>query len=194
MATSRRIAVHRRLAGYAANLAIVAVTLLGAAFVLPSVMGFERYVLTGGSMDGTYDKGSLVFERPVPADQLEVGDVITYQPPASSGLSTLVTHRIVKIGRDPLGGQVLQTKGDANQDVDPWQFSLTAQEQPVVAFSVPHVGWALIALADREMRMLIVGIPAALVALLSLGQLIGALRSRPDRLVVGTTAPVEGSA
>lgn len=180
MAAHRRPARTRRLAGYAANAGLVLVTLLAVAYVLPSLLGHERYVITGGSMAGTYDKGSIVFERAVPADELEVGDVITYQPPASSGVTTLVTHRIIAIGKDDAGRQVLRTQGDANPDPDPWRFSLTSGEQPVVAYSVPHAGWALIALADRETRMLIVGVPAALVALLSLGQLAGALRSRPD--------------
>lgn len=180
MAAHRRPGTIHRLGGYAANLGLVLVTLLAAAYVLPSLLGYERYVITGGSMAGTHDKGSIVFERAVPAEELEVGDVITYQPPASSGVTTLVTHRIVGIARDDDGRQALRTQGDANPDPDPWRFSLTSQDQPVVAFSVPHAGWVLIALADRTTRMLVIGIPALLVALLSLGQLAGALRSRPD--------------
>lgn len=180
MAAHRRPATMRRLARHVANAGLVVVMLLAVAYVLPSLLGHERYVITGGSMAGTYDKGSIVFERAVPAEELEVGDVITYQPPASSGVTTLVTHRIVGIGKDDAGRQVLRTQGDANPDPDPWRFSLTAEDQPVVAYSVPYVGWALIALADRETRMLVVGVPAALVALLSLGQLVRALRSRPE--------------
>lgn len=192
MAAHRRPARIRRLGGYAANLGLVVVTLLAAAYVLPSLMGYERYVITGGSMDGSYDKGSIVFERAVPAQELEVGDVITYQPPASSGVTTLVTHRIIGLKLDDAGRQVIRTQGDANPDPDPWRFSLTAQDQPVVEHSVPYAGWALIALADRETRMLVVGVPAGLIALLSLVQLAGALRSRPDPLVggaVGVTGP-----
>lgn len=192
MAAHRRPARIRRLGGYAANLGLVVVTLLAAAYVLPSLMGYERYVITGGSMDGSYDKGSIVFERAVPAQELEVGDVITYQPPASSGVTTLVTHRIIGLKLDDAGRQVIRTQGDANPDPDPWRFSLTAQDQPVVEYAVPYAGWALIALADRETRMLIVGVPAGLIALLSLVQLAGALRSRPDPLVggaVGATGP-----
>ena len=33
-------------------------------------------------MTGTYDRGSLVFDEVVPVDDLKVGDVITYRPPA----------------------------------------------------------------------------------------------------------------
>lgn len=182
----------RRVGAAAGNLALVVVTLLAAAYVLPSLLGYQRYVITGGSMDGTYDKGSIVFEKPVAAADLEVGDVITYLPPAASGVPTLVTHRIIKIGRDADGRQVLRTQGDANPDPDPWRFSLDSTEQPVVSFSVPYAGFAVIALADRETRMLLVGVPAALIALMSLGQLIGALRTR-NEAPVGRAVRTAGS-
>ncbi len=175
----------RRLARAAGTLTLVAVSLGALAFVLPSSLGFQRYVITGGSMTGTYDKGSIVFEREVPAHELTVGDVITYQPPAASGVTTLVTHRVIRITHDDKGNQVLRTQGDANPDPDPWRFSLTSEQQPVVAFSVPYAGYALIALADRETRMLVIGVPAGLIALLSLGQLVVALRSREDSALGG---------
>jgi signal peptidase len=180
----------KRLGTHLATLGLVMVTLLAVAFVLPSLLGYERYVITGKSMTGTYDKGSVVFEHTVPAADLQVGDVITYLPPASSGVRNLVTHRIVSIGHDDLGRRVLRTKGDHNPDPDPWRFSLTSSQQPVVAYSVPYAGFAIIALADRHTRMLVVGLPAALVALASLVQLAKALRTRetpPLRSVAGTT-------
>ncbi len=191
MAAHRRPSLIRRLGGYAVNLGLVMLTLLAAAYILPSLVGYERYVITGGSMTGAYDKGSIVFERAVPAQELEVGDVITYQPPAESGVTTLVTHRIIGL-KEVEGRQVIRTQGDANPDPDPWRFSLTSQDQPVVEHSVPYAGYALIALADRETRMLLIGVPAALVALLSVVQLVGALRTRPDPLVgsaVGAAGP-----
>ena len=46
----------------------------------------------------------------------------------------------------------------------------------MVRFSVPHAGWAFIALAHREVRMLIIGVPAALIALFALLELVGAVR------------------
>ncbi|GAA6526953.1 signal peptidase I [Intrasporangium sp. DVR] len=165
-----------RVLGLVTNVLLALVTLAGLAYLAPGVLGYERYVITGGSMSGTFEKGALVLERPVAVAELQVGDVITYVPPASSGVSTLVTHRITEITSSETGQPVLRTKGDANADVDPWTFSLNAPTQPVVEVAVPHVGWALIALADRQARMLVIGIPASLVALYSLGQLFLAVR------------------
>lgn len=79
-----------------------------------------------------------------------------------------MTHRIVEVGTDAQGASRLRTKGDANPAVDPWTFSLVATEQPVVQFSVPKVGYLFIALADRDTRILVIGVPAGIIALLAL--------------------------
>ncbi len=166
----------RRAASWAVNALLVVATLAGLAYLAPSLLGYQRYVITGGSMTGTIDKGSIVFEKAVPVEDLAVGDVITYQPPADSGVPNLVTHRIIEIGTAEGGGRLLRTQGDANPQPDPWRFSLTAPTQPVVRHHVPHVGWVLVALADRDVRVLVLGVPAGLVALASAVELIRALR------------------
>ncbi|WP_300459739.1 signal peptidase I [uncultured Nocardioides sp.] len=166
-----------RARGLLVNLGLGLVMLVALAFLLPSLMGLQRYVIMGGSMDGTYDLGSVVFEEVVPVSELAVGDVITNVPPAESGIDTLVTHRIVSID-----GADLRTQGDANPAVDPWTFQLTAATQPRVVAPAPYVGFAFMALADRGTRMALIGLPAALIALWSLVELARALRPRrtPD--------------
>ncbi len=164
-----------RVRGGLANLGLLLTMLVALGFLLPSMMGLQRYVIMGGSMAGTYDLGSVVFEEVVPVSELRVGDVITYVPPADSGITTLVTHRITAID----GGQ-FRTQGDANPGVDPWTFELTAATQPRVVAHVPYVGFAFMALADRGTRMAVIGIPAGIIALLSLLELVRALRpARP---------------
>lgn len=178
MAEQRTPGRLTRAAALATNVLLVVVTVAGLAYLVPSLLGYDRYVITGGSMAGTYDRGSLVFERQVPVDQLAVGDVITYVPPAGSGVPGLTTHRIIEVAPAPDGSRVFRTQGDANEDPDPWTFSLTAPTQPVAQFGVPHVGWVLIALADRTVRILVIGVPAGLIALASLVQLFRALSPR----------------
>jgi signal peptidase len=180
--TSHRSSRARRVSGRAvtvlANLLLLVTVLGAAAWVAPALLGYDRYVITGGSMSGTYEKGAVVFTESEPVSELAVGDVITYLPPAESGIATLVTHRITGITTDANGVRSLRTQGDANPDPDPWRFQLVDETQPVVTFSVPFVGHALIALADRDTRVLVIGIPAGLVALAALVELLGALRSR----------------
>ena len=174
------------------NTLLVLTTLAGVGYLAPSLFGYERYVITGGSMSGTFEKGSIAFEKPVPVADLAVGDVITYQPPADSGVTTLVTHRIVSMKPLETGVTQFRTQGDANPDPDPWSFQLTQAEQPVVQHTVPLAGWVFVALADREVRMAAIGVPATLIALLSLVELTRGVRearsTRRARRAVPTLA------
>ncbi len=181
----------RRLLSWAMTGLLVVATLAGLAYLAPSLFGYDRYVITGGSMTGTYDKGSIAFEKKVPVQDLRVGDVITYVPPASSGVSTLVTHRIITMKKLDTGVMQFRTKGDANPDPDSWTFQLVSGEQPVVQHAVPHLGWVFVALADREIRMLVVGVPAGLIALLSAVELVRALTARrPEADLADDDLPV----
>ena len=130
---------------------------------------FDQEVLV--EVDG---RNRLVANLIVP--DLRVGDVITYLPPADAGIDNLVTHRIHRVREAADGTTVYRTKGDANADADPWTFRLDSDEQPRMAFAVPAVGHVFIALADRSTRILAIGLPAALIALASLVQLVRALR------------------
>jgi signal peptidase len=144
-------------------LAVAGIAIAGLMLV-PSLFGFQRYVITGGSMGDTIQRGSVAFDQAVPVSQLQVGDVITYTPPASSGHTGRVTHRIVWAGHDKAGLPAFRTQGDANAQADPWKFTLTKPTQARVAFHVPYVGYALSALSNRSLRILLIGIPAALIA------------------------------
>ena len=137
---------------------------LAGLMLLPGLLGYQRYVITSGSMTGTYDRGSIVFDDVVPVSDLRVGDAITYTPPPGSGPSGRITHRIVWIGSDQLGRPALRTQGDANESADPWTFTLDGPTQARVAFHVPYVGYVLSALAIRQARMLLIGLPALLIA------------------------------
>lgn len=174
-----RISTTRRRSGRLGRLLVNALCgatiLVALAFIVPTAFGLERYVINGSSMSGSIDLGSVVFAEVVPVSQLEVGDVITYQPPRESGIDHLVTHRIVAIHDDG----TFVTKGDANPEVDPWRFRLDRPDQARVTFDVPYVGWVFLTLQDRSLRMLLIGLPALVIALVSLAQLVGALRRQP---------------
>jgi signal peptidase len=157
----------QRLGRLVAGTLVAAAVALAALMLVPALLGYQRYVITGGSMTGTYDRGSLVFDRAVPTAQLREGDVITFRPPPSAGIahSGLVTHRIAKVTHGHSGAPVFRTKGDANAVADPYAFSLHRQTQARVAFHVPYVGYVFAALGIRWVRMLVIGLPALLVAL-----------------------------
>lgn len=159
---SKLLRAARRLAGALPLLVLLA---LGLLVVIPAALGYQRYVIVSGSMTGTYDRGSIVFDRVVPTSTLSVGDVVTFRPPGEPGL---VTHRIHSISK-VRGVRVFSTKGDFNKVPDVWNpFALKAPMQAKVAFHVPYAGFAIAALSDRRWRMLVIGVPAALIAMLTL--------------------------
>ena len=132
--------------------------------VVPSLLGFQRYVLTGGSMEPTLHRGSLVFDKVAPVEDLGVGDVITYVPP---GESRPLSHRITSITHDDRNGLVFTSKGDANDAGDPWKFTLDDQVQAKVVFTVPWAGYPLWVLGSPLSRLLLIGGPAMAIAVIT---------------------------
>jgi signal peptidase len=157
----------RRAGRLVSGAALAVCALIAALELLPAVIGLQRYVIVSGSMTGTYDRGSLVLDDVVPVAALRVGDVITYRPPPDAGIDHLVTHRIAAIDRSH-GTPVFRTKGDANPVADPWKFTLPGPKQARVQAGIPYAGFALAALTRRDVRMVVVGLPAALIALATL--------------------------
>lgn len=145
--------VARRPAGLSPNwrvLAVAAMVLPVTLFaIVPAALGLDRYTITGTSMDGTLDRGSVVFERHVPIGELRADDVITFAPPPGYGARGLVTHRVVSVDADGI-----VTKGDANLSADPWKLAPTAQSR--VELAVPYVGLPFLGGVGRGVWLLIV--------------------------------------
>ena len=159
----------RRRVGRIATGVAFAFALVAAALVLvPALLGWQRYAIASGSMTPAYDKGSLVLDEVVPVRELRVGDVITYLPPRGDHL---ITHRISWIGRDATGARLFRTKGDANPVADGWTFRLDGEAQARVRVGVPYAGYPLMALGRRDVRMLLIALPALLIAAISLAGL-----------------------
>jgi signal peptidase I len=141
--------------------------LLLIATLVPGVLGYQRFVVVGGSMEPNIHRGSLVFDEVVPVTRLGIGDVITYVPP---GYSHAVTHRI--IARELQRGEwVFRTRGDANEDPDLRPFTLDRPAQARVALAVPYVGYLLMLLASPQARLFLLVLPAFALALFMLARL-----------------------
>lgn len=158
-----------RLAGWTVTLAVLA---LAAVTLVPTLLGYGRYTIVSGSMTGTYDTGSMIYTKEMPTAQLRVGDVITYAPPAGKSPQAIVTHRIFSRTVDAKGQVVFRTKGDANQSPDNWTFALNEPTQATVRFGIPYLGYGISALARPEVRKIVVGVPAVLIALFVVGGLL----------------------
>jgi signal peptidase len=98
--------------------------------------GYQPYVMYGGSMGSTASLGSVAFIENVPAESLQVGDVVVFQPPSSR---EPLMHRIISI-EEVDGQRVFGTKGDANESPDPWKLTINGEGGRLV-YVVPYVGY-----------------------------------------------------
>jgi signal peptidase I len=120
--------------GNLTNIAIFTVLLaLCLAFVGMRVLGLGSFIVTGGSMEPSIHKGSLVFVQPMTPSDVKVGDVITFQ---QYGQTT--THRVISIGRGS-AGLMFKTQGDANVVADPEDKFFSGQVG-IVRLALPIAG------------------------------------------------------
>ena len=135
---------------------LIALVLAG---TLPSLFGYESFVVYSGSMEPALGVGDLAVVQIVKSTELKEGDIITYRPAQQPEL--LVTHRLVQIGLDDRGRLQFTTKGDANSVVD----QVAVRPEAVlgrVAYSIPKLGY-LVDFAKRpEGRVLLIAIPGLL--------------------------------
>lgn len=141
-ATAARLRAHRsfrylRRATHWLGTAIASVVLGAVLATLGArLLGYQPYVMYGGSMGSTASLGSVAFIENVPAGSLKVGDVVVFEPPSSK---EPLMHRIISI--EEVNGQpVFGTKGDANQSPDPWKLTIGG-EGGRLAYVVPYIGY-----------------------------------------------------
>jgi signal peptidase len=139
-------------------LALVALLVAGTA---PSIMGFESFVVYSGSMEPAIKTGDIAVVGPVKADQLKVGDVITYRTAANPDV--VVTHRLVEVQTDAAGHLTFQTKGDANEIQDLVQVDQGALLGRVV-YALPRLGYLVDFSKRTEGKLLFIALPGVLLA------------------------------
>ena len=165
-------------AGRASRLSRVVTGLLLAAGATVAALGIASYVadlhfqtVLSNSMQPTVSAGDVAVTQAVPFDSVEVGDVITFQPPARS---EPVLHRVTSL-RDG----VMTTRGDANPVDDPWHLSPSGTTAYRLVAVVPAIGW--VTQVQRPL-LVIAGLLLGLAVLLELRKGVGsrATRSQPQ--------------
>jgi signal peptidase len=152
------------------------------AVLIPRIAGATPYVVLTGSMRPTMPPGTMVVVKPVPADQLGVGHVITYQ--LKSGKPTVVTHRIVSMGNFR-GEPNFRTQGDANDTPDR-NWVRPAQIKGVVWYAIPYLGYVTSVVSAQQRHVATVVIVAFLVGYAAF-MLASAGRDRVKRRTANTT-------
>lgn len=119
---------------------LVAGTMWGVVLLIPLALGLQTNVIDDRAIAATHARGSLVFDERISATQLEVGDVATFVPPGRDPADGRVTRRVVVVD----DGAFL-TRRDSAATVDPWVVPLSGAEVERAAFSVPWLGYPMIA-------------------------------------------------
>lgn len=107
--------------------------------------GGRWLMVSSPSMGVAAPVGTLLLTRPVHAEQVQLGDIVSFHPPTEPRVS--FSHRVVAV--DAEGG--LHTRGDLNGTTDPWTLH-TADLTGRVVLRAWGVGWLL-----RALPLLVIG-------------------------------------
>ena len=98
---------------------------------VPTLLGYEVYNVTSGSMEPALPVGSVIYVQPADPATIQAGDIIAYHSD-----STVITHRVVE-NRFVEGEFV--TKGDANERED-FINTRYADLVGMVKYHIPYLG------------------------------------------------------
>ncbi|MBZ5738473.1 signal peptidase I [Nocardioides mangrovi] len=145
-----RAVVRRGLSALASVALLAAVVGFAALAIGPHVLGYRTAVMLTGSMTGTIDPGDLVVSEPIPADEVEVGDILTFRAPVAD--QHVETHRVIAVKHHADGSVMVRTQGDANPGPDPWRATITDSTVWKTEHVVPMVGDVIRALRSPVVR------------------------------------------
>lgn len=117
---------------------VVLAVILALLLVGIRLLGFQVYTVLSGSMEPTYQTGSIIYVRKADYRTLRPGDTISFMV----NETTVVTHRIIQIEQDETEADTLwfHTKGDANDstDANPVHYRNVLGK---AVFSIPYLGY-----------------------------------------------------
>ena len=113
---------------------VYVILLAALAVVAPMAAGCRPMIVLSESMEPTFEKGSMIYYRDTPFEDIEEGDVITFR---TGEEGSFVTHRVVEKGE--LSGSLV-TKGDANPTEDQEPVREEDVAGVVLEYHLPYAG------------------------------------------------------
>lgn len=107
------------------------------AFLIPTAFSGSLAIVRSSSMEPAMPAGALAVMLPVDAEDVKVGDIITFEPPWDPDV--IVSHRVIGVYHNE--DILFDTKGDATEDSDPYYVPAQSVHGRVV-FSIPYLGYA----------------------------------------------------
>ena len=124
---------------------------------------FNAYVVLSGSMLPEIKIKDIVVTKKIAAEELEVGDIITFIAPDSRYGGISITHRILdKYYDESIGSYTYRTKGDANNVADS---SLVPNSNVLgkVILKIPKLGYLQDLLSSKGGLIFVVLIPCLVI-------------------------------
>src|SRR3712207_4911809 len=126
------------------GLVATAVVAFGFLAIGPHVFGYRTMTMLTASMAPEIEPGDITVVTPLAVEDVTAGMVIAYHIPIDD--HRVVTHRVLSVERGTDGSVTVQTKGDANEAMDPWKATLKGDTAWQVQGVVPEVGSVIQAL------------------------------------------------
>ena len=128
-----------------------------------SAPAFNAYVVLSGSMLPEIKIKDIVVTKKTPAEELEVGDIITFITPDSRYGGISITHRILdKYYDEALGIYTYRTKGDNNNVADSVLVPNTNVLGKVI-LKIPKLGYLQDLLSSKGGLIIVVLIPCLVI-------------------------------
>jgi signal peptidase len=156
-------------------LLVGAVSLFAASALATVLLGYRPLVVSSGSMRPALQVGDLVVTTAVAADQLHVGDIVSFDDRRGTG--ELVTHRVRSVVRNGSETRV-ETRGDANAVSEIWDIPNRSVLRRTV-LDIPAVGGVVSDLGAPSVRVGLLGGGAALAGVAGYAAIRKRRRTRP---------------
>jgi signal peptidase I len=119
--------------------------------------GWRADAVLSGSMEPHLKVGGLAITHNVNEEDIKVGDTITFYSPLNKKLTS---HRVISITKDP--NLLFQTKGDVNEDPDPFVVP-TQNVVGKVCYHIPYLGYIAQFIKSRLGFLFIVFLPGLII-------------------------------
>lgn len=163
----RRARGQGRVARVVSSILLGSVVLLILVGTVGMVIGLWRFtVIDTGSMRPNLNPGDVAVLESERLTDLRKGQIVAFHPPGEPGLT--VIHRVFSIHRTR-DGVIIQTKGDANNAIDPWRARIASNTVWREDLEAPKVGYLAVWSQQRPVRLGVL----IVIVILVVGMLLG---------------------
>ena len=162
----RRARARINVAKWSSMLLAGVIALILAAVAGMALGAWRFLVIDTGSMRPALNPGDVAIVMPEPIGDLRRGQIVAFHPPGERSLT--VTHRVFSLSRTG-AGVVIRTKGDANNDVDPWRARIVGNTVWHEVLKLPKLGYLAVWSQHRAVRLALLVVIVFLLVCVSMG-------------------------